>query len=188
MPATDRPHLRADARRNRALVLAAAQQLLQVKGMAVQIEEIAEAAGVGVATVYRHFGNRDELITEVLRNRVDEVARALGEVASHPDPIVALGLVIDGGSRLVAADRGLAEISSNPSDTHGAGIVFSGLNGVLGDTLSRAQATGRISAGVEVGDVLVAITSAGVVLGDEARRRRLAALLLRGLGIELPVA
>jgi AcrR family transcriptional regulator len=183
----ERPqHQRADARRNRALVLAAAQQLLQRKGMAVQIEEIADAAGVGVATVYRHFGNRDELITEVLRNRVADLGTKLSQMGTDSDPVTALADTIDMGSQVVAADRGLAEISCNASEHHGATPVYSQLLPILESKLLAAQATGRVSSELTASDMLMFVTSSGVVLGDQERRLRLVGVLLKGIGIERP--
>jgi AcrR family transcriptional regulator len=181
---SERPqHQRADARRNRALVLAAAQQLLQDKGMAVQIEEIADAAGVGVATVYRHFGNRDELITEVLRNRVRDLASTLEQMAPATDAVQALAEVINAGSRVVAADRGLAEIACNASELHGATPVYEQLLPLLESKLVAAQGSGQVSNELTAADVLVFITASGVVLGDEERRQRLVQVMLTGIGI-----
>jgi AcrR family transcriptional regulator len=179
-------HQRADARRNRALVLAAAQQLLQNKGMAVQIEEIADAAGVGVATVYRHFGNRDELITEVLRNRVADLGAKLAGMGADNDPVVALAETIEVGSQTVATDRGLAEIACNASEHHGATPVYNQLLPILESKLLAAQATGRVSVDLTASDMLMFITASGVVLGDHERRQRLVGVLLKGIGINQP--
>ncbi|HRV60171.1 MAG TPA: helix-turn-helix domain-containing protein, partial [Solirubrobacterales bacterium] len=59
--------MRADARRNREKVLVAARELFARDGEGVQIEEIANHAGVGIGTVYRHFPTKGALLTEMVR-------------------------------------------------------------------------------------------------------------------------
>src|SRR4051794_28413673 len=60
-PTADRP-LRADARRNRDKLLSAATEAFATEGQDVPLETIAERAGVGIGTLYRHFPNRDALV------------------------------------------------------------------------------------------------------------------------------
>ncbi|WP_205698733.1 TetR/AcrR family transcriptional regulator [Conexibacter sp. SYSU D00693] len=72
----DRP-LRADARRNRERILAAAKQLLAEAGADAQMDDIARRAGVGVGTLYRHFPTKDELLGALLKQKFVELkARA----------------------------------------------------------------------------------------------------------------
>jgi AcrR family transcriptional regulator len=63
---TERP-LRADARRNRERILASARAAFAESGAAVQIDDVARHAGVGVGTVYRHFPTKQALLTELVR-------------------------------------------------------------------------------------------------------------------------
>ncbi|MEU0541599.1 helix-turn-helix domain-containing protein [Nocardia sp. NPDC005978] len=70
---------RADARRNRALVLAAAQRAFATDGVEVSLAEIARRAGVGAGTVHRHFPAKAELLEAVLQQRIDRLtALAIG--------------------------------------------------------------------------------------------------------------
>ena len=71
------PVLRADARRNRDQILAAAAHAFAVSGTDVPMEEIARAAGVGVGTLYRRFADREALVVAVVQH---EVERLLGRV------------------------------------------------------------------------------------------------------------
>ncbi len=61
--------MRADARRNRELILAAARELLGSEKADAQIDEVAARAGVGVGTVYRHFPDKEALLGELVRER-----------------------------------------------------------------------------------------------------------------------
>lgn len=69
---TERP-LRADARRNRERVLAAAQEAFAAEGISVPLDEIARRAGVGAGTVYRHFPTKEALFAAAIVDRVDRM-------------------------------------------------------------------------------------------------------------------
>jgi AcrR family transcriptional regulator len=73
-PATTQPdRLRADARRNHAQVLEAARSVVLERGPAAPLEEIAKVAGVGIATLYRRFGDREGLLKALV---LDALARS----------------------------------------------------------------------------------------------------------------
>ncbi|MCV7177101.1 helix-turn-helix domain-containing protein, partial [Mycolicibacterium sphagni] len=61
---TGRP-LRKDAERNRARVLEAARDLFAAQGLEPNLNDVARHAGVGVGTVYRRFGTKDELLEAI---------------------------------------------------------------------------------------------------------------------------
>ncbi|MFC3493516.1 TetR/AcrR family transcriptional regulator [Glycomyces rhizosphaerae] len=77
---------RADARRNRAKVLAAAQAAFAKEGTGVSLGEIARRAGVGAGTVYRHFPTKDVLLEAVMAQRVERLTRLAVEYAASSDP------------------------------------------------------------------------------------------------------
>ena len=79
-PADAERVLRADARRNRERVLAAAHDVFSEDGLDAQIDDIARRAKVGVGTVYRHFPNKDDLLAALAAERFEwmaERARAI---------------------------------------------------------------------------------------------------------------
>ncbi|MEU7784351.1 helix-turn-helix domain-containing protein [Amycolatopsis sp. NPDC049159] len=73
MTADPETTLRADARRNRDQILAAAKSIFAVSGPEVPMEEIARAAGVGVGTLYRRFPDRDALVRAVAMDNFEQV-------------------------------------------------------------------------------------------------------------------
>src|SRR3954454_568799 len=77
--------LRADAERNRLRILKAAQKAFAKHGLDVPLEDVAEGAGVGIATVYRRFPTRDDLIAACFEQRIEEYARAAEEALEAPD-------------------------------------------------------------------------------------------------------
>ncbi len=66
--------LRADARRNREAVIAAAKKLFADQGLDAQMPDVAKAAKVGVGTVYRHFPTKDDLIAALAAERFERLA------------------------------------------------------------------------------------------------------------------
>jgi AcrR family transcriptional regulator len=85
------PHLRADARRNRERILAAARAVFIERGIDAPLDEIAQRSGVGIATLYRRFPTRQALIEavalDIVRQTAEEAALALAE---EPSPLSAL--------------------------------------------------------------------------------------------------
>src|SRR3954451_21022817 len=83
--------MRADARRNLEQLLAAARDLVADKGAGVALEEVAQRAGVGIATLYRRFPDRTALLREVVIDALER-PRAVAEQAAeeHDDPFEAL--------------------------------------------------------------------------------------------------
>src|ERR1700755_382216 len=75
--------LRADARRNREDVVAAAKRLFADQGLDAQMPDVAKAAKVGVGTVYRHFPTKDDLIAAMAAERFERLAqKATGEAGA----------------------------------------------------------------------------------------------------------
>lgn len=81
---------RTDAVANRARILAAARVLLAERGLDMEMTELAERAGVGVGTLYRHFANRDDLVRAILTQTHKDVLSRLQVVAEIEDPREAL--------------------------------------------------------------------------------------------------
>ncbi len=82
--------LRADARRNRAKVLEAAEEVFASEGLAVPIDEVARRAGVGVGTVYRHFPTKQALFEAIVVARLEALVERGEELFTAEDPGTAL--------------------------------------------------------------------------------------------------
>jgi AcrR family transcriptional regulator len=81
---------RADAQRNRALLLKTAKAAFAEKGAAASLDEIARTAGVGAGTLYRHFPTRDALIEAVYRHETEQLVTAAARLAETHAPTAAL--------------------------------------------------------------------------------------------------
>lgn len=104
-PPTDRG-LRADARRNREHVLQAAKEAYAARGIDVPLTTIARRAGVGAATLYRHFPTRSALIGEVFAEQLARCVAVLDEALEDPDPWHGFCSVIEKVCLMQATDRG----------------------------------------------------------------------------------
>ena len=83
--AGERP-LRRDAERNRQRILAAAAEVFTERGLDATLDEVARAAGVGVGTVYRRFPDKEALVEELFRDRIDALVTVAEQACTDPDP------------------------------------------------------------------------------------------------------
>jgi AcrR family transcriptional regulator len=109
MTTAGRP-LRADAQRNRQRLLQAAHELFAERGLSVTLDDIAHRAGVGVGTAYRRFGSRDELVTALFEERMQEILSLADQALEIEDPWEALVTFLTRMAELQASDRGLKEV------------------------------------------------------------------------------
>ncbi len=108
----ERRQLRADAERNRAAIVAAAQAVFAEHGLEAPLEEIAQRAGVGIATLYRRFPAREQLVAAALIEKVAQYTEAAAEAAAASDPWAGFVRYVQRICELQAADRGLSDLLS----------------------------------------------------------------------------
>ncbi|MDO9356228.1 MAG: TetR/AcrR family transcriptional regulator [Solirubrobacteraceae bacterium] len=105
-PATAGPRpMRADGRRNRERVLAAAREAFAEGGPDVGVAEIARRAGVGSATLFRHFATKDDLFAAAIEQMLDEMEETLVTGLAIEDPWDGLVFVMTSAAELQARDR-----------------------------------------------------------------------------------
>src|SRR6266498_1487574 len=104
--------LRVDAERNRAAILAAAREVFAEQGLEAPLEEIALRAGVGIATLYRRFPARAQLVAAALIEKVTQYAEAAEQALAAPDPWAGFASFVEGICELQADDRGLSDLRS----------------------------------------------------------------------------
>jgi AcrR family transcriptional regulator len=109
VPADGDQKLRADARRNRELLLTAAAEAFAEQGLDVGVAEIARRAGVGTATLFRRFPTKDDLIFAVVEQRVEEAVQAFEAGLEDPDPWRGLVGPMTAATAMQSADRGFFE-------------------------------------------------------------------------------
>jgi AcrR family transcriptional regulator len=101
--------VRADAQRNLITLLQAAKQVFAESGVDAPVRDIADRAGVGIGTVYRHFPRRPDLVAAVFRQELDTCADAAGALAAAHPPFEAFALWMRRFVDLAATKHGLAQ-------------------------------------------------------------------------------
>jgi AcrR family transcriptional regulator len=178
---------RADAQRNIDALLAAAEEEFATQGVDVSVRAIAARAGVGTATLYRHFPLRSDLITAVFRREVDACAAEAPKLAAAHDPGEALDLWIRHYyARLIVTKRGLAAALhfGDPAFRALPGYFQQHLGPALQKLLDDAGAAGAIRDGVDPLDLLSAVAKLCIPpagTDDTSRAERMVALLIDGL-------
>ncbi len=155
MPDTAGRGLRADARRNRARVLAVAAEVFAAEGLSVPVHEIARRAGVGTGTVSRHFPTKEELFAAILLDRMQQLSQRADELAASQAPGAAFFAFFALVAREGAANRGLAEALAGAGyDLEAAGERAGfDVSGRLHAMLARAQQAGDVRPDVGYLDV-----------------------------------
>ncbi|WP_405890495.1 TetR/AcrR family transcriptional regulator [Streptomyces sp. NBC_00133] len=153
------PRPRADALRNRERIVTAAREMFVEFGPDVPLDEIARRAGVGNATLYRHFPDRAELIREVVLSVMSRTcAQAEQAAAEEADPFTAVRRFVH-----AAADERIGAmcpmLSSGFDRDHPEMLAgLDRLEGIVQGLVDRAQSAGRMRNDVGIGDLLVALS------------------------------
>ncbi|MCK0173488.1 MULTISPECIES: TetR/AcrR family transcriptional regulator [Mycobacteriaceae] len=176
------PARRSDARHNRDRILAAARAVIVDTGD-VRLSAVAKAAGVGQATLYRHFPTREHLLAEVYRHDVDELVAAAPALLAAHGPVTALARWFDRVADYARVKRGVfaaVEMSVwQELSAHSLGPIGDALTLLL----DAGKATGALRPDVDARDVILLIGYLSRLDDDEWDRRagHLLGIVLDGL-------
>ncbi|WCM92286.1 TetR/AcrR family transcriptional regulator [Acidovorax sp. NCPPB 2350] len=177
--------MRADAQRNLDTLLRTALEVFDASGVDAPVREIAQKAGVGVGTIYRHFPRRSDLIAAVLCNEVDACANAGIELAARHKPGEALVQWVECYVEFVTARRGLAASlsSDDPAFKALAPHFQERLRPVVQDLLDAAMASGQIREGIKSEELLCGVGALCTPseYAEQPDPRRMVALFIDGL-------
>ena len=169
MPVPCQPNrpLRIDAERNRGRILEAAEAAFATRGLDVPLEAVAEDAGVGIATLYRRFPRRDDLIVACFERRLAEYALAAEEALAAPDGWTGCCAYVERICAMQAADRGVKDVLTRTFPNARALEAHRTRGYDLSVRLiQRAQADGSLRLDFVPEDlVLLLMANAGVVQG-----------------------
>ena len=179
----ERP-LRRDAERNRQRILAAAAAVFTERGLDATLDEIARAAGVGVGTVYRRFPDKESLVTELFRERMDALVTVAEEACTAADPWQGLVSYLEYAAASMAADQGLRQLMMfGTYDRAEVCYARDRMRPVITRLVARAQASGDLRPDFAFTDVKLIAFMLGAVaeyaagVAPEVWRRYLTMLL-----------
>jgi len=180
---------RADAQRNRELILKVARDAFAQGGANVTLEDIVRLSGLGVGTLYRHFPTRDALIEAVYLTEVQKLAAAERELAASEPPVEALRQWMLHFVDFMATKSAMREaLSATVSGTEAlyatsTELIRSAMNGLV----ERAVKSGEIQLALDPLDLLRAVASVAGVAGaggnTQDSARRLVDVLIAGMRV-----
>lgn len=178
--------LRADAQLNRDRILAAAAELFAERGLSVPLEEIADRAGVGVATLYRRFPTRADLAAAAFERSITRYTEAVDRALANPRPWEGFRALVFDLCELQANDAGMRDLLTTAFPTSSA--IEDRTDEAVEKVkvlITLAQAQGSLRPDVVVADLVVLLlANAGVLkaTGNAAPDawRRFAALMVDG--------
>ena len=179
--------LRADAERNRRRLLDAARATLAEQGIGAGVDAIADAAGVGVGTLYRRFPTKEHLLRAILEDRIDAFTERLGELAELEDPWNAFVAATEIFAGAIAEDRALFQILQQAQSQPLVGEdARARMLDAFAPFLMRAQAAGVVRQDIVVRDVPALCAVAARLPAWRLKRepelwRRYLAIILDGL-------
>jgi AcrR family transcriptional regulator len=179
--------LRADAARNQARILEAARTVFGAKGLDVSLDEIAHHAGLGVATLYRRFPDRESLVVALFQLELRRTVELATTALAADDPWEGLTTLLRSIFGAVAADKGMRQALL--SSRHGLGAATPDkveLIRLLSLIVERAQKNGSLRAGITARDIPPMILMVSVVAdfasaANPTLWERYATLLIDGL-------
>nr|WP_202451354.1 TetR/AcrR family transcriptional regulator [Streptomyces sp. SID4948] len=151
--------MRADATRNRERIVSAAREAIVEFGPDVALDEVARRAGVGNATLYRHFADRMDLIRQVMLSVMARTAqRAEDALAEEPDAFSALRrFVFEAAEERIGALCPMLSEAFDHLDPQ-VTVEVARLSGSVNAIVERAQSAGQLRADIAVGDLMVVLT------------------------------
>jgi AcrR family transcriptional regulator len=167
-PAAGEPTQRADARRNRERVLAAARRQFATHGLEAQVDDIAREADVGVGTVYRHFPTKEALLQALAADRFSRLAEWAREALQAPDAWEGFRDFLRRSAELGASDRLLSEAMAQQQAFQGAQREKDELMEATAALVERAKATGELRSDVTAQDIAMLMCGLGRATGPGA--------------------
>ncbi|MFE2747436.1 TetR/AcrR family transcriptional regulator [Streptomyces scopuliridis] len=182
-------HQRADARRNYARILAVAEEEVAAHGVDASLEQIARTAGVGSATVRRHFPTRGALLKAVSRTRIEALCVRAHDLAGTDDSRGALLEWLSDVVAYCASARGFAAALAYDDEAGPDSVYENACSAAIEEAgaplLSRAVRDGAVERAVTIGELITLIV--GIALASEhhpdppAQADRLFRLAVAGL-------
>lgn len=184
--------LRKDAAENRTKLLDAARSVFAVHGTDAPLETIAAEAGVGIATLYRRFSTREDLLAAIVREELDEYLRVLEEALGRDDAWEGFSLFLERMFQLQVRHPGLchAPFVQLP-DARSIEAGRARMMRLLQELVDRAKQHGTLRPDVTVEDVMLAgwgntgIIANATEASPDAFRRYLG-FILDAFGVQEP--
>lgn len=184
---TERPK-RADAQRNRARILEAAEHVFTESGNAASTEEVALRAGVAVGTVFRHFPTKQQLVQAITEQRVARLLDQLDALDHAPERGTALFTFFRRMIEQAAGKKRVADLLDRDGVDVSLPDAIGQLEHAVGRLLHHAQRAGTVDDGVALPEVMALLTSLcqGALAGGWSAEQQQRVLALTFAGMHPP--
>lgn len=180
---------RSDRERNRAAIIATAREAFaraDAEGVPLSMNEVARSAGVGVATLYRHFPSREALAEAVYRVKVDELTERVRRSTAADDALVGLETWVREFALLMLGTRGMMDTlrAAWLSGSMASSDMTARIAAVLGGFIDAGRTDGSLPSDTDPMDTAIAVLallSTAPPEGSGDRALRLLGLFVRGL-------
>jgi AcrR family transcriptional regulator len=177
--------LRADARRNRVRILAAAEDVFAEHGPSASTEEVARRAGVAIGTVFRHFPTKDDLLRAIMKDLLERLTGQVHRLAAEGDPGTALFEFFTSMVDHAAAKKTVVDLLAATGTDVQVTAAVQALEHGIAQLLTRAQQAGAVRGDVHIAEVMALIISSchGALHGgwDNELQHRTLAVIFDGL-------
>jgi AcrR family transcriptional regulator len=179
--------LRADAQRNLVRVLDAAREVFAEQGIDAPVTDIADRAGVGVATIFRRFPTKDDLLAAVVEQRTEQMIEVADVALGSSDPGAALRRFLESLAAMQIHDVCWCDAAGTDLfERDGVRELTDVLVGKIGELLTRAQTAGQVRSDLRALDIpvlLMAVAKSGLMLEGAVPGawKRYLAIILDGL-------
>ena len=155
--------VRKDVARNRALLIAAADEVFTERGADATLDDIARHAGVGVATAYRHFENKQALIAAMFEDRLGKILQMLQDADALADPREAFETFVYGAAAMQAHDRGAREAMRTDHGIDKVSAIRERAQPIAQRIVERAKAAGILRPELETNDIPMVLWMTGAI-------------------------
>ena len=180
--------MRADAVKNRQRILEAAEATFAAEGVSAPIDAVAQRAGVGVGTVYRHFPTKEALFEAIVITRLNELYEATIELAGVDDPGAALFSFLEEFGRQASAKQDLFDaLNAAGIDVKSACATrVDDLKRGIDLLMERAKSAGAVRPHVSTDEVVSLISGACHSGQDDAACQRMVEIVCDGIRVAPP--
>lgn len=155
--------VRKDVARNRALLIAAADEVFTERGADATLDDIARHAGVGVATAYRHFENKQALLAEMFEGRLSKIEQMMLDADALADPREAFEAFVYGIAAMQAHDRGTREVMRTDHGIDKVSAIRHRVQPIAIRIVERARAAGILRPELETNDIPMVLWMTGAI-------------------------
>jgi AcrR family transcriptional regulator len=151
--------VRADAQRNRARILDAAEEVFTERGSSASTEEVARRAGLAIGTIFRHFPTKRDLLAAIIKRLTERLTEDVANLVDDGDPATAFYEFFDRVVAQAAAKKSVVDLLAEAGITLDVAKPVQALREAIGSLLTGAQRAGAVRQEIQLDEVMALLTA-----------------------------